>query len=305
MLNSIMTAFQSSFMQLGLIASVLIGAACGYMSVYVILKRLVFLAIALAQCAAAAVAVALFINFKVDGAHLNLTLAAFVGVMLGALFFSWPALGRYLPRENAIGTGYALASSIGIILIQKNASGEEHLMNLLYGNVLTVEVNELWMMGAIILVVGTLFLTFTKEFLFTSFDPEMAQTVGVRPKLWEVLFNVSLGLVIAMAIRLGGMMLVFSLLVLPGYAALLSRCRIRQAFIWAVVIAVLTGAVGLYLSYIWDLTSAVTMAALGVCVVLGAGIGALRARWGRQSATTHRTEPAHDRVPMNVREEEA
>jgi len=273
--------FQSSFMQSGLLASVLIGVSCGYLSVYVILKRLVFLAVALAQLASAAVALSLFFGF-------NPTLAAFIGVLLGALFFSWPALGRYLPRENAIGTVYALASAAGVLLIAKNAQGEEHLLNLMYGNVLTVTTMELWLMGAVVLVTGFLYLRYAKELIFTSFDPEMAQTVGVRTRLWEVLFNVSLGLVIAMAIRLGGMMLVFTLLVLPGYAALLARCRIGQAFVWAIVMAVIAGAVGLYLSFIWDLpTSAIVMAALGVCVVLGALIGILRIRLpARQAACT-------------------
>lgn len=262
--------FQSSFMQIGLIASTLMGITCGYLSVYVILKRLVFLAVALAQFASAAVAVSLFIG-------VNPMFAAFVGVMLGALLFSWTGLGRYLPKENAIGTAYALASATGILLIAKNAQGEEHLLNLLYGNVLTVQINELWIMGGIMVVVGALFLTFGKEFLFTSFDPEMAQTVGMRTKVWEVLFNISLGMVIAMAIRLGGMLLVFSLLVLPGYAALLARCRVRNAFSWAVAMAVIAGVMGLYMSFIWDLpTSAVTMAALGGWVVLGAVIGAVR-----------------------------
>ena len=298
--QSMADVFQSSFMQLGLIASVLIGTACGYLSVYVILKRLVFLAVALAQCASAAVAVALFINFKYEYMHLNPTIAAFVGVMLGALFFSWPALGRYLPRENAIGTGYALASSIGIILIAKNASGEEHLMNLLYGNVLTVETKELWIMGAIMLVVGILFLWFAKEFLFTSFDQEMARTLGVRTKLWEVFFNISLGMVIAMAIRLGGMMLVFSLLVLPGYAALLARCRVRNAFIWSVVMAIVAGIIGLYLSFVWDLpSSSVVMAVLGIWVVLGAIVGAVRYRVGRREAS-HLSASGRSTVKMQV-----
>ncbi|MHB0940084.1 MAG: metal ABC transporter permease [Armatimonadota bacterium] len=290
--------FHLSFMRLGLIASVLIGVACGYLSVYVVLKRLVFLAVALAQFAAAAVAVSLFTGGSP-------TLAAFVGVMLGALFFSWPALGRYLPRENAIGTAYALASAAGVLLIAKNASGEEHLLNLMYGNVLTVTAPELWIMGGIVLVVGGVFLAFGKEFLFASFDPETARTVGVRVKLWEVLFNVSLGLVIAMAIRLGGMMLVFSLLVLPGYAALLARCRVRSAFLWAVIIAVVSGAAGLYLSFIWDLpTSAVTVAGLGACVALGTLTGAFRARGtsaslpdgpARHPAGTAREETVPDR----------
>ena len=270
--------FQSSFMQAGLIASGLIGISCGYLSVYVVLKRLVFLAVALAQLASAAVALSLFFNW-------NPVIAAFIGVLIGALFFSWPGIGRYLPRENAIGSVYALASAAGVLLIAKNASGEDHLLNLMYGNVLTVTVPELWLMGGVVLATGTLYLCFAKELIFTSFDPEMAQTVGVRPRLWELLFNISLGLVIAMAIRLGGMMLVFTLLVLPGYAALLARCRIGPAFIWAMAMAVVTGAVGLYLSFIWDLpTSAVVMAGLGVCVLCGAVIGAIRSRLPQRPA---------------------
>ncbi|MHB9025858.1 MAG: metal ABC transporter permease [Armatimonadota bacterium] len=262
--------FQSSFMQFGLIASALIGTACGYLSVYVVLKRLVFLAVALAQLASAAVAVSLFL-------HVNPTLAALVGVLLGALLFSWPGLGRYLPRENAIGASYALASAVGVLLIAKNAQGETHLLNLLYGNVLTVEPRDLWLMGGVTLLVGIVHLRFAKEFLFTSFDAEMAQTVGVRPRFWETLFYISLGLVISMAIHLGGMMLVFALLVLPGFAALLARCRIRQAFPWAIITAIIAGAAGLYLSFIWDLpTSAVTVAGLGVFTALAVGIGAIR-----------------------------
>jgi len=269
--------FRESFMQLGLLASVLIGMSCGYLSVYVVLKRLVFLAVALAQFASAAIAISMFITTNPQAP----LFAAFIGVIVGSLFFSWPALARYLPRENAIGTAYALASAVGIILMSKNAMGEQHQLTLLYGNIFTVTVPELWIMAAIMLVVGAIFLCFAKEFLFTSFDPEMAQTLGVRTRLWELLFNVSLGLVIAMAIRLGGMMLVFALLVLPGYAALLARCRVRHAFFWAMVMAVVSGVIGLYLSYKWDLTSEVNIAALGICVIFCAVIGAIHTRLQR------------------------
>jgi ABC-type Mn2+/Zn2+ transport system permease subunit len=265
-----LTVFQTSFMQVGLIASLLISIACGYLSVYVILKRLVFLAVALAQFASAAVAISLY-------ADINPMLAAFIGVMIGSLIFSIPAIGRYLPKENAIGTAYALTSAAGVILIAKNAQGEEHLLNLLYGNILTAEINELYIMGMIIIFAGGLLLTFSKEFMFSSFDAEVARTLGINTKLWEVLFNLSLGLVIAMAIRLGGMMLVFSFLVLPGYAALLTKCRIKISFIMAVVMAVLSGVLGLYLSFIWDLpASSVTIAILSVTVIVCGIIGSIR-----------------------------
>jgi len=282
-----------SFMQSALVASLLIGVSCGYLSVYVILKRLVFLAIALAQFASAAVAISLF--FSMDSTMA--TLAAFIGVLIGALFFSWPGLGRFLPRENAIGTGYALASAVGIILIANNAQGETHLLNLLYGDVLTVTHAELWVMSGVMLVAGFIYLRYAREFLFTSFDAEMAKTVGIRTRLWEVLFYVTLGSVIAMAIRLGGMMLVFALLVLPGYAALLARCRIRQAFAWAVIMAVVAGVAGLLLSFYgdkipgihsdnfhWDTlpASAITIAVLGAMVIISVIVNVVK---GRHSVT--------------------
>jgi len=262
-----------TFMQLGLMASVLIGVSCGYLSVYVVLKRLVFLAVALAQFASAGIAVSLLVL-----PHNDPIFAAFAGVMLGSVFFSWPALGRYLPRENAIGTAYALASAVGVILMATNASGEAHLLTLLYGDVLTVQMNELWIMAGIMLVTGIIFLCFAKEFLFSSFDAEMARTVGVHVKLWEVLFNISLGLIIAMTIRLGGMMLAFAMLVLPGYAALIAGSRIRPAFIWACILAVISGVVGLCLSFKYDNlpNSALTIACLGICVLIGALVGMLK-----------------------------
>ncbi len=262
-----------TFMQLGLIASVLIGVSCGYLSVYVVLKRLVFLAVALAQFASAGIAVSLLVF-----PHSNPIIAAFIGVMLGSLFFSWPALGRYLPRENAIGTAYALTSAIGIILIANNASGEKHQLDWLYGDVLTARVNDLWIMAGIMLVAGVIFLCFAKEFLFTSFDAEMARTVGVRVKLWEVLFNFSLGLIIAMTIRLGGMMLAFAMLVLPGYAALIAGYRIRPAFLFAIILAVVSAVAGLCLTLKFDNlpNSALTIAALGLFVGLGAVIGMVK-----------------------------
>lgn len=278
--------FQLPFMQTGLIASTLIGVMCGYLSVYVVLKRLVFLAVALAQLASAAVALSLFL-------HIDPTLAAFAGVLLGALFFSWPGLSRYLPRDHAIGGTYAVASAAGVLLIAKNAQGETHLLNLLYGNVLTVAPRDLWVMGGVTLAVGAAQLLFAKEILFTSFDAEAAQTAGLRPRVWEILFYVSLGLVIAVAVHLGGMLLVFALLVLPGYTALLARCRLRGALLWAMLLAVLAGAAGLYLSFQWDLpTSAVTIVLLGVAAPVAGVIGALRDRWARSGNTLEPPPPA-------------
>ncbi len=260
------------FMEIGMLASALLGVTCGYLSVYVVLKRLVFLAVALAQIASASVALALLWGG-------NPTLAALIGVVLGAMGLAWAGHGRYLPRENAIGAGYALASSAGVVLIAKSARGEEHLLNLMYGNVLTVQPAELWLMGGFAVVMGAIFLIFGKEILCSSFDPEVARTLGIRTGLWEGIFYLALGVLIALAIRLGGMLLAFALLVLPGYAVLLARSGMRGALGMAPILGVAAGVAGLVLSYRWDLpTSALTVLLLGGVVAGGAGIGWWRSR---------------------------
>jgi ABC-type Mn2+/Zn2+ transport system permease subunit len=263
--------FHQPFMQTALAAITLTGLSCGYLSVYVVLKRLVFLTITLAQIASLAVVVAAV-------AHVDPMLTALVGVLVGGLAFSWPGIARYLPRENALGAVYALASAAGILLVAKHAMAEQRLMGLLYGDVLTVRPGEVWVMVAVVLLVGVVHLVFNKEFLLTSFDQEMAHTLGLRVRLWETLFFISLGLIIALAIRLAGVLLVFALLVIPGYAALLARCRVAGAALWATVLAALVGAAGLMLSYRLDLpTSATIISVLGGVVAFAAVIGRIRA----------------------------
>lgn len=262
---SLQETFRLDFMQHALLAGLLVGAVCGYLSVYVVLKRIVFVGIALAEMSSAGIALALWLGGILGLAmeeHNHLTTVGAVALMLlGVLLFSIPWSRRRIPPESTIGIGYAVAAAGALVLMARSATGEAHMMDLLFGNILTVSVCDIATFAGVGSLVLLVHLLFAKEFLFTSFDPETASTLGYQPRRWEVLFYLTLGVTIAFAIRLVGVLLVFALLILPAVTALLLTRRLGRAFPVSVACGVLPTAVGLYLSYVADLPS-------GACIVL-------------------------------------
>ncbi|MBI3945058.1 MAG: metal ABC transporter permease [Armatimonadetes bacterium] len=281
MIASLLETFRIDFMRHALLAGLLVGAVCGYLGVYVVLKRIVFVGIALAEMSSAGVALALWsggaLGLAMDEHNHLTTVGAVAMVLVGVLLFSIRWSQRRIPQESAIGIGYAMAAAGALVLMARSATGEAHMMDLLFGNILTVSLCDIGTFAGAGALVVLLHLLFAKEFLFTSFDPEMASTIGYRPRRWEVLFHLTLGITIAFAIRLVGVLLVFALLIMPAVTALTVTRRLNRAFPVSVACGALPIAAGLHVSYARDLPS-------GACIVLvsfllllaGGGVSLLR-----------------------------
>lgn len=259
-----MEVFQIPFMQMAVIVSLLITTLCAYLAVFVVLKRIVFVGVALAQMSSAGVALALLIGFSP-------TVLSLVFMLAGVALFSLRQQERQVPRESIIGITYAAAAAIGVILIAKSAQGESRMLNLLFGNVLAVKTVDIYVMLGVFLPVAALHLLFQKEFIFTSFDYDTATTLGVRARRWDLLFYLTLGMTIATAIRTAGALLVFAMLVIPGVTALILSRRMSTAFGVSIVAGLVPVVLGLYLSFILDLPSAAAIVFLSfllLCIAL-------------------------------------
>lgn len=275
MLASIQETFGADFMQRALLAGVLVGALCGYLGVYVVLKRIVFVGVALAEMSSAGVALtfwaAAFFGFAMDE-HSPLTMVGALALMLvGVLLFSVRWTRKSVPHESTIGVGYAVAAAAGLMLMSHSAKGEAHVMQLMFGNILYVSGREIWEFVAAAVLVVLLHALFAKEFLFVSFDPETANALGYRTRRWETLFYLTLGLTIAFAIRVAGVLLVFALLVMPAVTALLVTRHLRRAFPVAMACGALPIGIGLYLSYVQDFPSAACIVMVSFLLMLAAG----------------------------------
>lgn len=255
-----------SFVIYAVVASVLAGGVSAYLGVYVLLRRIVFVGIALAQIATLGVAVGHLLG-------LHQAEAAFGMSLVGVTFFALHRQGGRLPRESAIGVAYAAASAFTIICVAKNPLGEMDVLSLVFGNVLGVTLAQLYILAALAAVIVALHWAFSKELLFTAFDPEMAETMGYRVPAWEFFFYLMLGVAFSLSVSVAGVLVIFSYLVIPATVALVLDVRMKGTFIVAVGVAVVAGAGGVGLSYLWDLPTGPTIVGVLTAILLMAGGG--------------------------------
>jgi ABC-type Mn2+/Zn2+ transport system permease subunit len=181
--------------------------------------------------------------------------------LAGALFFALGGTRSRIPPDATIGVVYAAAGALGILLIAKAVAGEAHDI-FLSGNILGITRTDTLSLLAVCLPVLLLHAAFYKEFLFVSFDPQTAATLGYRVRRWNLLLYFTIGMVIAFAMQFAGVMLVFNFLVLPAVTGLLLGRRMRSAFGWAAATALAAAAIGFALSIPLDLPSSPTIIAV-------------------------------------------
>lgn len=242
------SVFKDSFLQMAVVASLIVGAVCAYLGVYVVLRRVVFVGAALAQVSSAGVGLAMY-------AGKNPSLVSLVLTLGGVAAFSVKSRDRRTTQESLIGIGYAVASALAVLFVAKSAQGEAHMLDVLSGNILTVNPKEIWWMAGAGLAAVALHTLLGKQFLYSMFDPETAQASGIRAGWWDLLFFLILGVIISLAIRLAGTLLVFAFLVIPAVTGLLLSQRLRAIRAVAIGSAVVATIGGLYTSVKMDLPS--------------------------------------------------
>lgn len=233
----------------GLVAALLVATVCAYIGVYVVLKRIVFVGAALAQISSAGAALAFFAAAAAPAvAHHPLAISVIV-TLLGALFFARQASGSRIPQESNIGIGYLIASGLSLMFIVRSARGMDDVRELLDGNVVALQWSDVRLMALAFGIVLIIHGLFYKQFLFTSFDPEMAATQGFRHSRWEGLFYSLLAVTMSVAIEHAGLLSAFTYLVIPPVTGLMVARRMNTAFVVSIISALLATLAG----FTWSL----------------------------------------------------
>src|SRR5437588_4104844 len=242
--------------------SALIGFACPLVGVFLVLRRLVFMGVALPQISSTGVAIALSVPvwlgvIQPEHAAHKEHLLAFVG----STIFSVSAIlilaflerrGRGVP-EGRLGAAYVVAAALSIILLSKNRYGEVGWLDLLKGEVITVDNADLLLTAVTLaLVLGVLGL-FHKEMLLVSFDRVMAITLGKNVVFWDVLLFLLIGLTVSMAVLSVGPLISFGFLLIPALTVQLFAANMRQFTLFASLLGGLASFFGFCIAYRYDL----------------------------------------------------
>lgn len=257
-----------------LVASLLAGALLGFLGVYVVLRRTVFVSAALTQISTLGLVFGLFLeehlHVEAEHAHHQLGMAmgfAVVGaVAMGAL------RPRRLPAEAVVGAAWIIGSALVVLGVSRLVHAAHDLGGMVFGNAVAVPDEELWMIAAVAASCAAVHLAFHKELTFVSFDPETARAQGMRTWVWDVALSVTVGLAIPASARALGALPVFALLTLPASAALLLRVRLRTAFALASAFGVAAAGSGYLVSWFAETPTGATMVAVAALFLLPGGL---------------------------------
>ena len=197
--------FQLPFMLQAFVAAVITGILLSYLGVHVVGRGIVFVDLALGQISSLGVAFAAYIGTGLTTIPLIFTLTA-------ALLMSFINIrDKRLKQEAIIGIFYAFASALTVLLISKTPHGDSDIQEVLFGNILSVSWQQISSIGILFGGIALLQLIFFRKFfsLTESFENGENHLVGIF-NIWNFLFYISIGLAIVFAVKINGVIPVFS-----------------------------------------------------------------------------------------------
>jgi zinc/manganese transport system permease protein len=249
-----------------------------YLGVHVLAREVVFVDIALAQIAALGATAAFLLGHELHTweSYAAGLLATLVGALVLALTRSRE---RRVSQEAVIGVVYAASAAGAVLLSDQAPHGTEHIRAMLVGSVLTVTGTEVAQVALLYAAVGAVHLACRRPFFLISTQPQRAYTEGWRVRLWDLLFYASFGVVVTSSVRIAGVLLVFSYLIVPALAASLvgGNLATRLFVGWAFGAAV--SVVGIVASAALDLpTGATIVCAFGLSLAAFWAVGGVARR---------------------------
>ncbi|WP_017326417.1 metal ABC transporter permease [Synechococcus sp. PCC 7336] len=258
MLEWLLEPLNYEFMRYSLTMGIIVGILCPVTGAFLIVQRLSLLGNVISHSVLPGLAIANF--FGID-----LVLGAFVSGMASTLAIAWIRAKTRVKADAAMSLTLVSFFAIGVALLSLLDSRLD-LEDLLFGNILSVSIGDVWQAAAVMLATVLVAVLFYKELLFFTFDRNGAEAAGLPVHTINVCFVAAVTLTIVVGMQAVGVILVISLLVGPALTAYLLVKELH----WTIAIGSLLGATssasGMYLSYYFDLPSgpAIAMVVFGL-----------------------------------------
>lgn len=230
--------FEYKFISNALIAAVLSSVICGILGSYIVSKRMVFISGGITHASFGGIGAAFYFG-------LNPFVGAAVFALLSALGIEWISKKGNVRSDSSIGILWSLGMAIGIIFVYITPGFTPNLMSYLFGSILTVSTSELVFMGLLATIVVLFFTLFYHPILFIAFDENFAKSQNAPVKLINYMLIVIIALGIVINIRVGGIILVMSMLTLPQNTANLFSNNFKQIIYYSILISFVGTIAGL------------------------------------------------------------
>lgn len=273
--------FQFEFFRNGIMVSLLVGALCGLIGVYIVLRGMSYIGHGLSHAIFGGAVVSFVMTW-------NFYVGAGIWGFLAALLINQTVRRTRISADAAIGVITTASFAIGVALISRYRRFSRSFDAALFGNILGVTVQDVWVVAAVTLVIMLIIFFMYKQLLFTTFNAEVAQVYGVKTEWVDTLFSLALAAALIASMQILGVTLIAAALVIPAITARLLTDSFNRMIILSTMIGMITNLIGMYLSYYIDVASGATIVLVQATVFgLSLAVSSAQKRAARRLAHTH------------------
>jgi manganese/iron transport system permease protein len=250
-IDTLLQPFQFAFMNNAFVMMAILAVPTSLLSCYLVLKGWSLMGDAISHAVLPGVVLAYLLNIP-------LIIGAFCAGMICALLTGFLSENSRVKQDTVMGIVFSGMFGFGIVLYTKIAT-DVHLDHILFGNMLGVGPEQLWTAGSIAAFVAVIMIAKRADFLLHSFDPVQAQAVGLRVGWLHYGMLALISLTIVATLSAVGIILSIGLLIAPGAIAYLLTKRFERMLVIAVLVTLVSGFLGVYVSFYIDSAPAPTV----------------------------------------------
>ena len=247
-----------SFLQYAFLAGVLASISCGIIGSYVTVRRITYIAGAIAHCTLGGMGAARFLQKEYAFAVTPLQ-GAIVAALLAACTIEIVKRHASQREDTVLSAIWSIGMAIGIFFISKTGGYNEDLMSYLFGDILMVSKGDLILIGALDIIVVSMVLIFYNKLIAICFDEEFARISGVKVEFFDLLLLLMIALTVVLLVQVVGIVMVVAMLTLPAAAAGQLVKQLWQMMVLAVVLCLFCTTGGLAISYQPDFPAGATI----------------------------------------------
>lgn len=240
------------FFRRALLAALLVGASGGMIGVYVVLRGMSYVGHGLSHAAIGGAVVGFTLN-------LNFYAGAFAMGLLAVLTINKITQNNKIKLDAAIGIVTTAMFALGVAIVSKLRNFKQNFEAALFGNILGITDHDLVVIGLVAAItLVTLFFSY-RALLFSTFDNEAARVFGIKTESVQFLFSLLLTFSVIASLNVIGVTMVAATLIAPAMTARMLTDSFSKMIIYSTLIGSVTGVIGMYLSYIFNVASGTTI----------------------------------------------
>lgn len=242
------------FLAAPIIACVILAGILSYFGNHILTRGIIFIDIALAQIAALGSMIGLLLGYAETSTSVELVSLLFT-LFIIAIFAMTKFEKQLIPQEAIIGIIYGLGLGIAMLLAEKIPGGSNYITKTITGNILWVTWVDILRCSIVFVAIAILHFFLRKHFIKISESKENLPYSINKIRMYEMIFYLTFGIVVVRSVPIGGIFLVFVLLIAPTAIATLFTQRWTFRFIWSWIIGIIGSIVGIYISYEIDISN--------------------------------------------------